>query len=100
MNEVKLNLNEKGRGGFYAMDGEKQIGEMEVSVSGNSLVVYHTEVDPASEGKGVAKQMLATMVDYARNNDLKVVPLCPYVHAQFKRHAKDYEDVWNKVNEV
>ena len=79
------------------MDGERQIGEMEVSVSGNSLVVYHTEVDPAAEGKGIAKQMLATMVDYARKNDLKVTPLCPYVHAQFKRRADEYSDVWNKV---
>ena len=97
MSEVKLNLNEKGRGGFYIMNGEKQLGEMEVSVSGNNLVVYHTEVDPAAEGKGLAKQLLASMVDYARKNDLKVIPLCPYVHAQFKRHPDEYADVWNKA---
>jgi hypothetical protein len=39
------------------------------------------------------------MVDYARKNKLKVIPLCPYVHAQFKRHPKEYADVWNNEQE-
>ena len=39
------------------------------------------------------------MVDYARKHDLKVIPLCPYVHAQFKRHPDEYADVWNKQEE-
>jgi len=99
MSEIKLKLNEKGRGGFYIFEGEEQLGEMEISVSGDDLIVYHTEVDPKAEGKGLAKQMLATMADYARKNNLKVIPLCPYVHAQFKRHPQEYADIWNKTNQ-
>ncbi|HEU4902844.1 MAG TPA: N-acetyltransferase [Flavisolibacter sp.] len=41
---------------------------------------------------------MVTMVDYARKNGLKVIPLCPYVHAQFKRHPADYADVWKPDN--
>jgi predicted GNAT family acetyltransferase len=36
------------------------------------------------------------MVDYARGNHLKVIALCPFVHAQFARHPHDYEDIWKK----
>jgi len=36
------------------------------------------------------------MVTYAREKGLKVIPLCPYVSAQFKRHPDTYADVWNK----
>jgi uncharacterized protein len=94
MKKVQLKLNE-GRGGFYIMDGEDELGEMLVSISGKDLRVYHTEVAPQAEGKGLAKQMLNEMVAYARKNNLKVVALCPYVHAQFTRHPDDYADVWD-----
>ena len=99
MNEVILKLNEKGHGAFFIMNGEEQLGEMVVSVSGKNLTVYHTEVAAEAEGKGFAKNMLTAMVDYVRKNNLKVIPLCPYVHAQFQRHPADYADVWNKSEE-
>ena len=96
MDEVKLKLDEKGNGHFFILNGEEQIAEMEISISGDNLTVYHTEVSPKAEGKGLAKKLLATMVDYARKNALRVITLCPYVHAQFKRHPEEYVDVWNK----
>src|SRR5687768_15393884 len=96
MEEVTLRLGEKNHGGFYIMDGEEEIAEMEISISGDKLTVYHTEVLPKAEGKGLAKKLLATMVDHARKNALKVIPLCPYVHAQFKRHPDEYVDVCSK----
>jgi uncharacterized protein len=40
--------------------------------------------------------LLTAMVDYAKGHQLKVVPLCSFVHAQFKRHPDMYEDVWKK----
>ena len=96
MDEVTLKLDDKNHGGFYIMDGEEQLAEMEISISGNDLTVYHTEVSPKAEGKGLGKKLLATMVDHARQHALKVMPLCTYVHAQFKRHPDEYADVWNQ----
>ena len=97
MEDVKLELDEKKHGHFHIVDGEEQLAEMVVSISNGLLTVYHTEVLPKAEGKGLAKQLLAAMVDHARKNGLKVIPLCPYVHAQFKRHPDDYADVWNNA---
>lgn len=94
MAEVQLKLGEKGRGTFILEENNEKIGEMAISVSGNSLTAYHTEVDPGHEGKGLAKILLEAMVKYARENNLQVVPLCPYVHAQFKRHPELYTDIW------
>lgn len=95
MSEVKFSLNDKGHGAFYVMNGEERIGEMDISINEKKLTVYHTEVAPEAEGQGLAKQMLQTMVDHARKNKLQVIPLCPYVHAQFKRHPADYADIWD-----
>jgi len=99
MEEANLVLNEKGRGAFLIMDGEEQLGEMALAISARQIIVYHTEVSPKAEGKGLAKILLNTMVAYAREHQLKVVPLCPYVHAQFKRHPQDFEDIWVKSKE-
>jgi predicted GNAT family acetyltransferase len=99
MEEIKLVINEDGHGHFFILEGEEQLGEMEISISGDKLRVYHTEVLPKAEGKGFAKKLLAAMVDHARKNALKVIPLCPYVHAQFKRHPDEYADVWSKESE-
>jgi hypothetical protein len=96
MEGVQLKIDEKGYGHFYIAEGDEQLGEMEVSISGSNLTVYHTEVSEKAEGKGYAKMLLKEMVRHARMNDLKVIPLCPFVHAQFKRHPEEYADVWNK----
>jgi predicted GNAT family acetyltransferase len=94
MEEVKLQLDEKKHGHFYINENDEQIAEMQIGISGNDMTVYHTEVLPKAEGKGLAKKKLLTMVDYARKNKLKVIALCPYVHAQFKRHKDEYSDIW------
>ena len=99
MDDLKLKLNEEGDGAFYIMEGAEQMGEMVINIKGSNLTAYHTEVLPKAEGKGVAKKLLNAMVEHARQNKLKVIPLCPYVHLQFKRHTEDYEDVWKKHEE-
>ncbi|GAB4023951.1 GNAT family N-acetyltransferase [Spirosoma koreense] len=96
MADIKLELNEKKHGAFNLYEANEKIGEMVVSISGSNLTVFHTEVIPAAEGKGYAKQLLDEMVAYVRANHLNVTPLCPYVLAQFRRHPDQYTDIWNQ----
>lgn len=96
MENVQLEINEAGHGHFYINENNEQVGEMVIGIAGSDLTVYHTEVLPKAEGKGLAKHLLKSMVEYARKDKLKVIPLCPYVFAQFKRHPEEYIDVWKK----
>lgn len=96
MGEVKINFDDNGFGAFLVYEGSKQMGEMAVSVTGNELTVHHTEVLPEAEGKGLAKELLKSMAEYSRNHNLKVIPLCAYVHVQFKRYSEAYADIWKK----
>jgi len=96
MAAIKLELNEKNHGAFNLYDEGNKIGEMVVSVDNNLLTVYHTEVDEEQAGKGYAKLLLDAMTAHARSNNVKVRALCPYVHAQFKRHPDEYADIWQK----
>ena len=97
MEDIRLELNEHKRGKFYITEADERLGLMDVGINNGRLVVYHTEVLPKAEGKGFAKKLLEAMVDYARKHQLKVLPLCPYVLAQFKRHPGLYEDIWEKI---
>ena len=96
MEEVKLELNEHHRGHFFIEDQGEGIAAMQISILENVLTVYHTEVLPEYEGKGLSKKLLMAMADYARKNKLQVVPFCPYVLAQFKRHPDEYADIMKK----
>jgi predicted GNAT family acetyltransferase len=94
--EVKFKLDESGKGAFYVEEDGKRVAEMVVSVLDNNLTVYHTEVTENLKGKGVSTLLLDTMVKYVRDNNLKVIPLCPYVNVQFRRHRDQYNEIWNK----
>ena len=96
MEEIKLELNDKGRCSFYIIEGNDRIAFMEIGIGEGRLTAYHTEVSPKAEGKGLAKKLLSHMVDYARGHHLKVIPLCPFVSAQFKRHPEEYTDIWER----
>ncbi|WP_100074883.1 GNAT family N-acetyltransferase [Chryseobacterium camelliae] len=84
------------KGEIQLFSDDQKAGKMDISVIGEKLTVYHTEVSEEYEGRGFAKILLEKLVSYARENNLKIVPLCPYVHAQFKRHPEEYNDVWLK----
>lgn len=98
MKDVILNLDKNNRGTFYIQEDEERMAEMEISVSGNNLTVHHTEVFLEGEGKGLAKKLLRAMVSYARKKNLKVIALCLFVAAQFKRHPEEYAGVLNNQN--
>ncbi len=98
MENLQLQLGDNGSGHFIFKEGDEKLGEMIISISGKDLTVYHTEVIPEAEGRGIAKKLLNEMADYSRKNDLKVIALCPYVLAQFKRHPEQYLDIWEYKN--
>lgn len=96
MERTTVILNDKNRGEIQLFSDENKAGKMDISVSGNLLTVYHTEVDEIYNGRGFAKVLLDKLVSYAKENNMKIVPLCPYVHAQFKRHPEEFEEIWYK----
>jgi len=56
------------------------------------IVFDHIEVAPPLESKGLATKLARTGLDFARANHFRVVPLCPYVAAFIRKHAK-YHDL-------
>jgi predicted GNAT family acetyltransferase len=57
---------------------------------GNSLHMVHTEVPRAVERRGIASEIVQAALDYASDNDLKVVPLCGFVRGYMRRHPESH----------
>lgn len=55
---------------------------------GDTLLLTHTEVPPALEGRGLAGRVVAAALDHARARGLRVRPLCSYVAAYMRRHPQ------------
>lgn len=62
------------------------------------ITYYHTEVPPEFERRGLAKKLAVHVLDYARENNLQVNPLCPFIAAYIKRHP-DYRDLLSPEND-
>lgn len=77
---------------FYEVDGQK-LGLMTYSHAGNDkIIIDHTEVDPSLKGQGVGYKLVEASVLYARENNLKIMPLCPFANAVFNKRS-EYNDI-------
>ncbi|MFH6944898.1 GNAT family N-acetyltransferase [Flavobacterium sp. FlaQc-50] len=86
-------INEGRKGYFEVVEDGKQAGKMTYSWAGDTkFIIDHTEVNEEFNGKGVGKKMVMAAVEYARANDLKIIPLCPFAKSVFDRTA-DIHDV-------
>lgn len=54
------------------------------------IVLSHTEVPKAMEGQGVGSKLAKAAFAYAKENELKVMPLCPFMASYVRRHRDEY----------
>ena len=92
MSEVKLNINDKN--GFFHIDidGKEEAKMTFVFAGENKFIIDHTEVNPGNEGKGFGKKLVTKAVEYARENDLKIIPHCSFVKSLFDK-VPEFRDV-------
>lgn len=61
---------------------------VEYSVYENALDLYHTYTPPELRGKGLAEKVVRAAIEYAKENNLKVIPSCSYVAVFLQRHPE------------
>lgn len=74
------------KGKFYIMINDVQEAEMTYTWAGTEkIIIDHTEVNEALKGKNAGKQLVMKAVEFARAQNIKIIPLCPFARSVFQR---------------
>ncbi len=94
---MEITIKERDSKGFaMAREDGKRAGMMTYSIASEELIIIdHTEVEPEFKGKNIGKLLLYKIVEMARERNVKILPLCPYANAMFKK-LDDIQDVLKK----
>ena len=52
------------------------------------MTVLHTEVPQELEGQGIASALSKQVLEYIATENLKLVPLCPYLKGYLQKHPE------------
>ncbi len=65
-----------------------QLAVCDYQMEGRQMVFTHTYVPTELRGRGIAQKLVQAALDYAREENFRVVPACSYVDAFIARHRE------------
>ncbi|MEM9782897.1 MAG: GNAT family N-acetyltransferase [Pseudomonadota bacterium] len=92
---ITIQREVNGSKGRYAatVEGIEGIAETTYSIASPTLVIAdHTGVPDSMRGQGVARALAERFIADARAEGFKIMPLCPFINAERKKHPE-----WSEV---
>lgn len=78
---------------FYIGDVSSPKAQMTYVPTGeDKIIIDHTEVNDELRGQGAGEMMVEAAVKYARQNNKKIIPLCPFAKSVFDK-TPEFQDV-------
>ncbi|MEM9785264.1 MAG: GNAT family N-acetyltransferase [Pseudomonadota bacterium] len=89
MSDLAVHHALDGTKGRYFITHDSGESALTYSVMSPALVIAdHTEVAEGYDGQGIGLIMLKQFIADARANGFKIMPLCPFVNAQRRKHPE------------
>ncbi len=92
---ARISYEDRGHKGRFAarVDGLEGEGELTISKVSDVLVIAdHTLVPDTLRGMGAGLALAGALIADARAKGYRIVPLCPFVRAQSRKHP-EWSDV-------
>src|SRR5713101_120619 len=70
---------------------DNQLSLLTYRRTGDRVAFLHTEVPAALERHGLAGKLARAALDFARAENLRVIPVCPYVANYIGKHAENQD---------
>ena len=68
-----------------------QLSKLDYIQDAKNFVIAHVGVYPEHRGQGVAGKIVEAGLKYARENSLRVVPMCSYAAAYIRKNPQYFE---------
>lgn len=88
---MKIEHDSKNERFVAKLDGGEAVLEYREG-PGGALDLHHTEVPPAERNKGVGNALVKYAMELAREQEVKVIPTCPFVRSWLDAHP-EYGDL-------
>jgi predicted GNAT family acetyltransferase len=90
MADIEISATDETTHGAYraAVAGTDVPAELTWRARGKARIADHSFTPPQARGQGIAAQLVEAMVADARAQGFTIVPQCPYVAAQFRKHPE------------
>ena len=89
---VKLELNDKNGFFYIELNGKIEAKMTFVFAGEDKIIIDHTEVNEGNNGKGYGKMMVAKAVEFAREKNIKIIPLCPFAKSVINK-TPEFQDI-------
>jgi uncharacterized protein len=76
----------------FEIDIDGELSVLEYTFKNHRLFLTHTEVPPALEDQGLGTKLAHAALEYARQNELMVVVVCPFVKEYVANHP-EYQSI-------
>ena len=87
---LKTENNTEEQRFMLQLDDSEAFIDYKIGKSG-ALYLIHTEVPDEMEGQGIGHKLVREALKIIESDDLKIIPLCPFVKSYLKEHLTDYE---------
>jgi predicted GNAT family acetyltransferase len=74
--------------GRFELERDGQVAYLEYNLAGKLLQLIHTEVPEALRGEGMASALAESALQWAREHQVKVDVICPYVAGYLRKHPE------------
>ena len=88
--EIEILHEDRGSEGAFFVEGQEgRLAELSYTRSDpRTVVLVHTEVSSALQGRGVARRLLDAAIAWARQTGTAFVPSCSYARSVFEKNPE------------
>jgi predicted GNAT family acetyltransferase len=90
--QLQIQHDQEAKQFFADIDGNIAKLDYFIEPDGKTLDYHHTFVPEALRGQQIGDKIVKFALDYAKENNFKVIPSCPFVKTMIERYP-EYKDI-------